>query len=175
MLCGKNFTTLDLSQAFTHILLDDASTGYVTIRVYTFVLWCSLSSCCISEVNGNLLSGIPNVVSYLDDTFVTGKDYAEYLTTLKAVFNWLQQFGLRLKLPKYRFLQQLFEYRDHFIDAKCLHAKPTKVKALIEAPAPQDITELRAFLGLLNYYSMFLLNRPHQIHPLKNLLSKGQK
>ena len=47
----------------------------------------------------NLLSGIPNLVSYLDDIFVTGKDYAEHLTTLKAVFNRLQQFGLRLKLP----------------------------------------------------------------------------
>ena len=115
----------------------------------------------------NLLSGIPNLVSYLDDIFVTGKDYAEHLTTLKAVFNRLQQFGLRLKLPKYRFLQQSVEYRDHFIDAKGLHAKPSKVKALIEAPAPQGITELRSFLGLLNYYSKFFHNLPHQIHPLK--------
>ena len=47
----------------------------------------------------NILSGIPNVVSYLDDILVTGNDDAEHLTTLKAVFNRLQQFGLRLKLP----------------------------------------------------------------------------
>ncbi len=115
----------------------------------------------------NLLRGIPNVVSYLDDILVTGKDYAEHLTTLKAIFNRLQQFGLRIKLPKYRFLQQSVEYRDHFIDAKGLHAKPSKVRALIVAPAPQDITELRAFQSLLNYYSKFLHNLPHQIHPLK--------
>ena len=54
----------------------------------------------------NILSGIPNVVSYLDDILFIGEDDAEHLTTLKAVFNLLQQFGLRLKLPKCRFLQQ---------------------------------------------------------------------
>ena len=31
---GKKFTTLDLSQAYTHILLDDASSGYVTINTH---------------------------------------------------------------------------------------------------------------------------------------------
>ena len=123
----------------------------------------------------NILSGIPKVVSYLDDILVTGKDDAEHLTTLKAVFNRLQQFGLRLKLPKCRFLQQSVEYLGHLVDAKGLHATPSKVKALIEAPAQRNITELRAFLGLLNYYSRFLNNLSHLIHPLNNLLRKGQK
>ena len=31
---GKKFTTLDLSQAYTHILLDDISSGYVTINTH---------------------------------------------------------------------------------------------------------------------------------------------
>ena len=121
----------------------------------------------------NVLSGISNVVSYLDDILVTGKDDAEHLTTLKAVFNQLQQFGLRLKLPKCRFLQQSVEYLGHLVDAKGLHATLSKVKALIEAPAPRD--ELRAFLGLLNYYSKFFNNLSHLLHPLNNLLRKGQK
>ena len=39
----KNFTTLDLYQAYIHILLDDASSGYVIInthRVYTNINVC---------------------------------------------------------------------------------------------------------------------------------------
>ena len=123
----------------------------------------------------NIFSGIPNVVSYLDDILVTGNDDAEHRTTLKAVFNRLQQFDLRLKLSKCRFLQQSVEYLGHLVDAKGLHATPSKVKALNEAPAPRDITELRAFLGLLNYYSKFLHNLSHLMHPLNNLLRKGQK
>ena len=70
----------------------------------------------------NLLSGIPNVVLHLNDILVTGKDDAEHLTTLKAVFNQLQQFGLRQKLPKCRFLQQ----SGSLMDAKGLHALPAK-------------------------------------------------
>ena len=31
---GKKFTILDISQAYTHILLDDASPGYVTINTH---------------------------------------------------------------------------------------------------------------------------------------------
>ena len=61
------------------------------------------------------------------------------------------------------------------MDTKGLHATSSKVKALIEAPAPRDITELRAFLCLLNYYSRFLHNLSHLIHPLNNLFRKGQK
>ena len=98
----------------------------------------------------NVLSGIPKVVSHLHNILVTSKDDAEHLTTLKAVFNRLQQFGLRLELRKCRFLQQSAEYLGRLVDAKGLHATPSKVKALIEAPAPRDITELRPFLGLLN-------------------------
>ncbi len=57
-----------------------------------------------------------------------------------------------------------------------LHAAtPSKVKAIIEAPIPKDLTELRAFLGLLNYYSKFIKNSSHKLHPLNNLLKKKQK
>ena len=145
---GKTFTTLDLSQAYTHILLDDASSGYVTINTHKGLYkykrlpyGVASAPAAFQKLMENVFSGIPKVVSYLDDILVTGKDDAEHLTTLKAVFNRLQQFGLRLKLLKCRFLQQSVEYLGHLVDAKGLHATPSKVKAQIEAPAPLDITE----------------------------------
>ena len=104
---GKKSTTLDLSQAYTHILLDDASSGYVTINTHTGLYkykrlpyGIASAPAVFQKLMGNILSGIPNVVSCPDDILVTGKDDAEHLTTLTAVFNRLQQFGLRLKFPK---------------------------------------------------------------------------
>jgi hypothetical protein len=44
------------------------------------------------------------------------------------------------------------------VDAKGLHTIKAKVRAVMEAPAPTSVTELKAYLGLLNYYNRFLPN-----------------
>ena len=40
----------------------------------------------------------------------------------------------------------------------------------MEAPEPQNVQELRSFLGLLNYYSKFIPNLASIVHPLNWLL-----
>ena len=49
-----------------------------------------------------------------------------------------------------------------------------KVKAIVEAPPPQNVQQLRSFLGLLNYYAKFLTNLSTILHPLHRLLRTGQ-
>ena len=45
------------------------------------------------------------------------------------------------------------DYLGHLIDASGgIQALPGKVKAIQEAPPPQNAAQLRSFLGLLNYY-----------------------
>ena len=44
-------------------------------------------------------------------------------------------------------------YLGHCIDAQGLHPTRDKVVAIQQAPAPQNSTELQAYLGLLNYYN----------------------
>ena len=48
-----------------------------------------------------------------------------------------------------------------------------KVEAIKRAPTPQNIQQLRAFLGLLHYYGKFIPNLSSILHPL-NLLLKSQ-
>ena len=67
-----------------------------------------------------------------------------------------------------KFMEHSVEYLDHVVDADGLH----KVEAIIDAPITKDITELRAFLGLLNYYSKFLENSSHKLHPLTLYFSR---
>ena len=63
---------------------------------------------------------------------------------------------MRLKLEKCQFFKVSVEYMGHMIDAEGVHASGDKIKAIQEAPVPKNITQLRAFLGLLNYYGKFL-------------------
>ena len=63
----------------------------------------------------------------------------------------------------------------HRISPDGLHPTPTKVKAITEAPAPTSISELKAFLGLVNYYGKFLSNLATTVAPLYEPLQKNVK
>ena len=54
---------------------------------------------------------------------------------------------INLKREKCFFLQDNVEYLGHHIDTEGLHTMQQKVKAIIEARRPTDVSELKSFLG----------------------------
>ena len=121
-----------------------------------------------------ILQGIPHCIRYLDDILVTGHSDAEHLQNLEKVLQRLQEQGVCLKEEKCSLFQDSVEYLGHTINAKGLHTTNKKVKAILDAPSPRNLSELRSFLGLLNYYSRFLPNVAATLHPLHALLRTGQ-
>ena len=180
---GQKFSKLDLSQAYNQIVLDEESRKYVVINthkgLYRFNrLPFGVASACsapgiFQRVMENLLRDIPHVTVYLDDVLVTGKDDREHLAILDIVLDPLGQAGLRLKKTKCQFMQRSVEYLGHVIDAQGLHPTVNRVRAIQEARAPENVTELRSFLGLLTYYAKFLPNLSTTLAPLHALLRKG--
>lgn len=67
------------------------------------------------------------------------------------------------------------EYLGHTIDKNGLHSSPHKVKAIQEAPEPKNLTELRSFIGPLNYYTKFIPNLSCFLVPFYRLMQKGAK
>ena len=108
---------------------------------------------------------------YQDDIFITGKDYDDHQQTLMTALQRLQDNGLRVN--KCSFLQNSIIYLGHRIDKDGLHPTESKVKAVKEAPNPQNVSELWSFLGLINYYQKFLPNISSALHPLHRLTTKG--
>ena len=58
------------------------------------------------------------------------------------------------------------------IDEKGLHPVEEKVDAVRKAPVPSNISELRSFLGMVQYYHSFLPNLATTLAPLHKLLEK---
>ena len=77
-----------------------------------------------------------------------------------------------LKKDKCAVLLPQVKYLGHQISQKGLHPTKEKVRAIVEAPAPQNITQLKSFLGMLNYYSKFLPNLSTLLATLYKLLHK---
>ena len=92
-----------------------------------------------------------------------------------AVLGRLEEYGLHLKQEKCLFFQESVEYLGHIIEAAGLHKSPDKVSAIVEAPAPCDVSQLRSFLGMLNYYGRFIPDLATVLQPLNELLNKGKK
>ena len=70
---------------------------------------------------------------------------------------------MRLKRQKCAFLLPSVEYLGHIITQEGLHTEETKVRAIVDAPEPTNVGELRSFLGMVNYYmeSSCLTLPPH--------------
>lgn len=65
------------------------------------------------------------------------------------------------------------EYLGYLISQGGIQPTEEKVKAIAEAPRPTGTSELKAFLGLLNYYGKFLPDLVTKVSPLYQLLHKN--
>lgn len=174
---GKSFTKLDLSQAYQQLPLDDQSKQYVVINTpkglfrYTRLPY-GISSApgIFQRVMDTILNGIPGVVVYLDDILVTGATAQDHLKSLEEVLKRLEKAGLWAKKNKCQFMAPSVTYLGHLIDSEGLHPLPEKVKAVEAAPQPQNVHQLKSYLGLLTYYSKFLPNMSTVLAPLYRLL-----
>ena len=104
------------------------------------------------------------MLCYIDDILITGKTQAEHLANLETTLQRLQEHGVHLKLEKCKFLQASVEYLGHCIDSQGIHTTKKKLNAIIDAPTPRNVQQLRSFLGLLNYYAKFIPNLASLLH-----------
>lgn len=73
------------------------------------------------------------------------------------------------------FFEEKIEYCGHIIYKHGLHKNRKKVEAVLNTPESKTVAEVRAFLGLVNYYHKFLPNISIVVHPLHKLLEKQCK
>lgn len=179
---GQKFSKLDMSHAYQQIMLDPSAKKFVTINTHKgLYTYCRLpfgvasSPAIFQRTMEGILQNMPHVTVYLDDILVTGTSDEEHLRNLDEVLSRLKRSGLRLKRSKCEFLGEEVVFLGHKISAEGVQPVTEKVTAIQEAPTPQSVSELKAYLGLLNYYHKFLPSLSTLLAPLHALLRKESK
>lgn len=179
---GQTFSKLDLSQAYLQLMLDEESKKYTTINTQKGLFQfnrlpfgISSAPSVFQRVMDTLFQGYEGILVYLDDILVTGSTQTKHLENLNKVLSKLNECGLKLKKSKCIFMAPKVQYLGYIIDKEGLHPSLEKIKGIREAQAPKNVTELRAFLGMLNYYSKFLPNVSSKLAPLYSLLHKSTR
>ena len=108
----------------------------------------------------------------MDDILISGKDDYDHLTNLEAVFKRLSAAGLGLRREKCFFMVPEVTYCGYVINGSGIKPVGAKVEAIQNAPKPENVAQLRAFLGMLNYYHRFLPDIATVLEPLHALLKE---
>lgn len=109
---------------------------------------------------------------FFDDILIYSRNMKEHLEHLQLVLQALQSNQLFAKLSKCSFAQPQVEYLGHVIRGDGVAIDPTKIEAIVQWPAPENVTQLRSFLGLTGYYRRFIQNYGYICKPLYLSLKK---
>ena len=108
------------------------------------------------------------MICYIDDILITGPTDQVHLQNLRAVLKKLKEHDNRAKLAKCAIMKSSVQYLGHKVSAEGLQPLESKTDAIVRAPEPQNLQQLR---GLLNYYSKFIPNLTTMTKPLNHLLN----
>ncbi|PIK47183.1 hypothetical protein BSL78_15953 [Apostichopus japonicus] len=117
-----------------------------------------------------ILTGIPHVFCYVDDILVATNNVEEHLKILRLLFDRLDKYNVRLNASKCQFFKPQVQYLGHDLSGKGIQPVQDKIEAIMRAPRPTNVSELKSFLGIVNYYGKFVENLASKLHPLYTLL-----
>ena len=110
------------------------------------------------------------VLVFFDDIFVYSSTWKDHLGHLKVVLRILQQQQLYAKLSNCSFGVQEIDYLGHTLSGSGVAMDNTKLAAIKEWPKPENLKQLRGFLGLTGYCRRFVKGYASIASPLTDLL-----
>ena len=120
--------------------------------------------------------------AYIDDVGIATKpdpegrlSYDDYhIKAVKQILEVFREHKLFLKPSKCTFLQTEIKYLGHIISGSSIRPDPVKLDGVRKWPVPQNLKQLRSFLGFLNYYRRFIHNYSLHARPLHDLTKKDK-
>ena len=112
---------------------------------------------------------------YIDDILIFSKHFDEHLHHLDQVFQNLREANLKIHPGKCRFAVQEIVYLAHRINSFGIKIDDSKYQAIETYPVPKNVKNVRAFLGMAQFYRRYIKSFATIALPLNKLLRKDSK
>ena len=110
--------------------------------------------------------------AYIDDLVIFSETFQDHVKHLRVVFQHLEEMGLKLKPEKCAIAGSSCQFLGHIVREGQIWPLEAKVKAVAEYPLPSRKKQMRAFLGLTNYYRCFIPGYGAIVVPLNEATRK---
>ena len=175
----KFLSKIDLSMCFYTYELDEESKAYTTIStpfgLYRYTrMPMGISQCpdVAQELLEKAIDGLDNVEGYFDDIAVFSGDWTSHIQSLHRLFATLEKHGYSINPSKCEWGVEETDWLGHYLTPTGIKPWAKKVQGILKMDVPRNLSELRSFIGLVNYYRDMWPRRAHILAPLTELTGK---
>lgn len=174
------YSKMDLREGYHQVLIrskDRWKTGFVTRRgafMYTRIpMGLTTAPNYFQSCMASLLGDLQGVVVFVDDVIVAANSKAEMLSRLREVLTRLKDANLKLKREKCVFGAASVKYLGFQLSGEGVRIDDDRRRALKGIQPPKTSKQLRAFLGLANFFRRMTKNFAQMAEPLYQMLRKS--
>ncbi|CEF60262.1 Reverse transcriptase domain-containing protein [Strongyloides ratti] len=178
----KIFSSIDISDAFLQVRVDEESSKLLVVstplglrRYERLPFGLSTSPIIFQEIMASLLDKEERKGVYYDDIVIGGRTKEEHNVTLFRTMEILQSSGFKLNIEKTKLGEPEIKYLGLKLNANGISPDEEKIRAITMMPYPKDVSEVRAFRGMLMYHLKFIPNLSIISKPLSKLTKKNCK
>ncbi|XP_058116009.1 uncharacterized protein K02A2.6-like [Anopheles ziemanni] len=171
------FSKIDLSDAFLQVEINEQYRPLLTINTHRGLYHYNrlppgikIAPAAFQQLMDAMLAGLNRTSGYMDDVVVGGRTEREHDENLLNLFRRIEDYGFTIRAEKCAFKMTQIEYLGFIVDSQGLRPNPEKIAVIHELPAPRNVSEVRSFLGAVNYYGKFVPKMRDLRYPLDVLL-----
>ena len=173
------FSKLDLAQAFRQVELESDSRFITTFAtnngLYRYErLFFGVNSApeTYQRIIQQVIQDIPGCKNIIDDIIIYASNQQEHDKILRMLLTRLREKGLTLNRNKCEFNKSELKFMAHTLSNSGIKIADDKVKAVKDTPPPTNPSEVKSFLGLINFCSKFIKNLATIAESLRKLTRK---
>ena len=177
---AKYFSKIDLKEGYHQIELAEESRHITTFLTHE---GCYQSKRLVYGVNSafeqfqkiieQTIADCPGTRSISDDILIWASSIGEMAQRLDTLFKKLHAKNLKINLTKCVFGTTKLTFAGYCLTDTGTHPDKSKVDAVNNTATPTNVTEVRSFLGLVNFCSQFIKGYATLTEPLRQLTKKG--
>jgi hypothetical protein len=119
----------------------------------------------------DLVASLEFVQAYMDDLLIITRGILdEHLQKMETVLTRLRDAGLKVNVVKSFFCAHEIEYLGYVLTRDGIKPQPKKVQAILALNLPNNVKELRHFLGMVQYYRDMWARCNEMLAPLTDLV-----
>ncbi|XP_060077956.1 uncharacterized protein LOC132557483 [Ylistrum balloti] len=182
---ARCFSKLDVKDAYWHVRLDEESSKLTTmITPFGRFRWARLpfglkvSSEIFHRKITEALGDLDGVFTIADDIIVAGCGSDDSAANrdndrkLRSLYKRCKEQNITLNEDKKAIGLREISFHGHSITSDGVKPDDKKIKAIMEMPAPEDVSGVKRFCGVVQYMAKFLPDLAITLEPIRALTRK---